>query len=316
LAPQTPANSRLLLVDDHYAWRQQISSFLRDAGGHQVVGEAPDGMSGIDMAAALEPDVILLDVALPDISGLEVARRVLARAPQRRILFVSLQASLDIVEAGFAIGARGYVLKSDAESLLSAVDAVNAGRHYLSATLTGRQENGYRCHEIGFYDTTTRLLAAYARVGAAALESGKAFIFIGTSERRAELRAALETRAADVPRAIRNGRYIELDLPQMLSSLVMRGAIDEEQFRRFGTALYLRAAKATGASGGGVDLAGDGCATLLHDGNVEVALRLEQLWDEWAIHYNAAVLCGYAQHAAIEAGVARRIHAAHSAVHV
>jgi CheY-like chemotaxis protein len=309
-------SERILVVDDHHAWREQICSLLRTAYRERIVDEADDGLTAVQKAEALEPDLVMLDVTLPAFSGIEAARQIIARNPQQKILFVSLHQALEIVQAALATGARGYLVKSDSGSVVSAVEAVAAGKCYLSAVLTGRDRCGPRAHEIGFYADDARLLAEYACVGAAALQSGRAFIFCGNASRRHQLRRALQS-AADTERAIADGRYIELDVDELIATLLVDGRIDEERFWTDGTSLFLRAASAAKATRGGAVACGDATATLFGNGNMEASLRLEQLWDEWARHYNVDVFCGYLQNGHGDdphAGALRQICAAHSAV--
>src|SRR4051794_1090262 len=104
-------SDRVLVVDDHEPWRRQMELLLRKSGRWLLAGEAADGLSGVEQAAALAPDLILLDVELPGIHGLEAGRRILERDPATRILFVSAHASWDIAAAALGIGAMGYILK-------------------------------------------------------------------------------------------------------------------------------------------------------------------------------------------------------------
>jgi DNA-binding NarL/FixJ family response regulator len=104
----------------------------------QIIGEALDGLEAVRRAKKLQPDLILLDIGLPKLNGLEAARQIEAVAPTARILCVSENRSRDIAEAALANGAGGYVLKSDAGSdLLPAIRAVLEGKRFISASLTG-----------------------------------------------------------------------------------------------------------------------------------------------------------------------------------
>ena len=101
-----------------------------------VVVEAADGLAGLWKAQELQPDLVILDIGLPKLNGIEVARRILKSAPGTKIVFVSEQRSSDIVEEALRTGARGYVVKSDAgRDLLSAVRAVLGGKRFVSASL-------------------------------------------------------------------------------------------------------------------------------------------------------------------------------------
>ena len=170
----------VLVVDDHEPWRREIRWVLRQSRRWKIVGEAGDGVEAIEKAGALEPDLILLDVGLPGMNGIETARRILALTPDARILFVSAHRTLDIVEVAFATGARGYVLKDDAgHELLPAMSAVIEGKRFVSATLTGRSVDGTTerqhpprpRHEVGFYSDDSRLVEAYTLFARAALDA-------------------------------------------------------------------------------------------------------------------------------------------------
>jgi DNA-binding NarL/FixJ family response regulator len=128
--------SRALVVDDFDPWRTFASSALKRHVRSWIVSEARDGPSAIQMAQELQPDLILLDIGLPILNGIEAARRIRQCAPKSTILFASEHSSADIAREALSTGARGYVLKSDAaRELLSAVDAVLQGKRFVSSTL-------------------------------------------------------------------------------------------------------------------------------------------------------------------------------------
>lgn len=122
----------VLLVDDHKAWRHFSLTTLLKQAELQVIGEAHDGLEAVQMARQLEPDLILLDIGLPKLNGIEAARQIRRIAPKSRILFVSENRSWHIVEEALRSGGDGYVIKSDAATdLLPAVEAVLRGKRFV-----------------------------------------------------------------------------------------------------------------------------------------------------------------------------------------
>jgi DNA-binding NarL/FixJ family response regulator len=104
----------------------------------QIIGEVTDGFEAVQKAQQLQPDLILLDIGLPTLNGIETARRIRALSPKSKILFVSENRSWDIAEEALRTGAGGYVVKSDAAGeLLPAVNAVLGGKRFVSSSLAG-----------------------------------------------------------------------------------------------------------------------------------------------------------------------------------
>ncbi len=120
---------RILLVDDHPVVRQGLRTLLERQSGWEVVGEASDGFEALDKAQSLEPDVMILDVLMPKMHGLEVCWLVRQRTPSVEILFVTQHDSPQMMQEALNVGAKGYVVKSSAaQDLLAAVEAVSQHR--------------------------------------------------------------------------------------------------------------------------------------------------------------------------------------------
>ena len=133
-----PPLIRVLIVEDHEAWSRYISTTLQKQPDLEVSGQASDGLEAIEQAQELQPDLILLDIGLPTINGIEAARRIREVSPASKILFVSETPSAEIAEEALNTGAGGFVLKSDAASdLLPAIKAVLAGKRFISTGLAG-----------------------------------------------------------------------------------------------------------------------------------------------------------------------------------
>jgi DNA-binding NarL/FixJ family response regulator len=129
---------RVLVVEDFEPWRRFISSTLQKQPELEISGQISDGLEAVRQAQELQPDLILLDIGLPTINGIEAARRIREVSPASKILFVSETRSPEIAEEALNTGAGGYVLKSDAASdLLPAIKAVLQRKRFVSASLAG-----------------------------------------------------------------------------------------------------------------------------------------------------------------------------------
>ena len=129
---------RVLVVDDFEPWRQRVCSILLTRPELHVVAEIADGLEALQKAQELQPDLIVLDLGLPSLNGIEAARRIRKLSPESKILFASQEFSADVVQEALAVGALGYISKIRIESdLLAAVDAVLAGRQFVSVGLRG-----------------------------------------------------------------------------------------------------------------------------------------------------------------------------------
>lgn len=130
----SPSSIRLLVADDFASWRQSVRSMLQAHAELQVVGEAADGLEVLQKAQTLEPDLILLDLGLPNLNGLEAAKRIRQVVPDARIVFLTATNDPDVVAACLRAGGLGYVLKTDAGTeLVPALAAVRRGDRFVSS---------------------------------------------------------------------------------------------------------------------------------------------------------------------------------------
>jgi len=149
-----------VLSDDHPVVRQGLRALLEAETDFRLIGEAGDGLEAVQLAERLCPNVLVLDLMMPGLNGLEVARRVSQRTPQTRIVILSMYASEAYVLEAMKNGAAGYVLKdSTAADLVKAIREVAAGRRYLSSPLSERAIEVYiesaKATTFDLYDTLT-----------------------------------------------------------------------------------------------------------------------------------------------------------------
>src|SRR4051812_19122772 len=134
---------RVLVVDDYEPFRRFARSTISQRPEFQIIGESSDGLEAVRSAAELQPDLILLDIGLPKLNGIEAARRIRVSSPKSKILFFSENHSPGIVEEALSTGAGGYLLKSDAaRELFAGIEAVLEGKPFCSSSLSSHADGG------------------------------------------------------------------------------------------------------------------------------------------------------------------------------
>ena len=126
---------RVLVVEDFAPFRRFICSTLAKRQDLQIICELSDGLEAVQKAEELQPDLILLDIGLPTLNGIEAARRIRKLAPESKIIFLSQESSADVVQEALSLGAWGYVVKTRAASeLLAAVEAATSEKQFVGGT--------------------------------------------------------------------------------------------------------------------------------------------------------------------------------------
>jgi DNA-binding NarL/FixJ family response regulator len=316
---------RILIADDHLGWRRQVRLLLQARPEWQVIAEASDGPEAIQKAEELKPDLVVLDIGLPSLNGVEAARRIRQLFPSSKIVFLSQNKDLDVVRAALDTGALGYVCKTEAQSeLLLAVDAALRRKQFVSSSLKGfeftdtAREKAPHHHEVQFYSDDAVLLDAFARFIAVALKAGDAAIVVITEAHRDGLVLRLKTQGLDVDAATQQGTYIQLDVAETLSTFMVNDMPDAARFFEVADGLIEAAAKATKRGHSSVVACGECSPLLWAQGKTDAAIRLEQLWDEVGRAFGVDILCGYALSSFLGKGdehVFQSICAEHSAVY-
>ena len=337
---------RVLIVDDFEQWRNFHRSTVQKRPEFQIVGEASDGLEAVQQAEQLQPDLILLDIGLPSLNGIEVGRRIREVSPASKIVFVSENRSVDVVREALNTGAGGYVVKSDVTGeLLPAIFAVLEGKRFVSTTLAGHslsealdpqigvrlQHNNIvtftqahnvavNCnHEVGLYSEDRHLLDHVTRFVAAALKAGNAAIVVATASHRESLLLELKAAGLDMAAAVEEGRYISLDAAETISMFMVNGMPDPVRFMELLGDLIVMAMEATDGANARVSVFGECVNLLWAQGNLETALQLEKLRNKLTEIHDVDILCGYSLGGGVEVEMDhhtfQQICAEHSAVY-
>jgi DNA-binding NarL/FixJ family response regulator len=279
-------NLRTLVVDDFEAFRRFICSTLEQSVGVQIIGQASDGLEAIQLAKKLQPDLILLDVGLPGLNGLEVARRVRAFAPAK-FLFFSALADPDVVREAFNLGAIGYVYKPHAQSeLLPAIDAARENRRFVGKGLEFSEDADTEAthrHEIHLCHDDATILRSFTHFIARALRAGNPAIVLATEPHRDGLLQQLRALGVRIDAAIEQGTYIALDADEPTDAVEFLQAI---------RSMSEAAAKA-GKKYPRVAFCGERAGRLWAEGKKDESTQLEQLCEDLARAENVDVLCVY-----------------------
>lgn len=217
---------RVLVVDDYQPWLRLIRSMLPETWELGVIAEASDGREAVQKAVQLQPDLILLDIGLPALNGIEAARQIRQHNPNATILFVSEQRSQDVVREALSTGS-GYVVKSCApRELLPAIKTVLEGGRFVSACLQGQNladsnrelgsskaEIVEHRHELNCYPDRATFEDGFARFVGATLKNGSALVVLARESHRVGILQRLKSDGVDVAAAIEQKRYFPLDIP-------------------------------------------------------------------------------------------------------
>jgi DNA-binding NarL/FixJ family response regulator len=336
------ALKRILLVDDFEPFRKVVRSLIKSPE-FVISCEVSDGLEAVQKTEELRPDLILLDIGLPSLNGIEVARRIRLLAPESKIIFLTAESSPEFVREALNLGAQGYVVKTRvASDLLAAVESVLQGGQFVSPGSLGHnrtdaigtlvppfimqadstfadkeKRESPRNHAVQFYFDDASFLVALTHFVKFALEAGNAVIVVATESHRDSLLRRLQSLGVDIDAAIEQGRYVSLDVAAVLSTFMVNDLSDPVRFLEAAGNRIMAAAKAAKGKPPRVSVCGE-CAPLLSMfGKGEAAIRMEQLWNEIAKTYDVDILCGYPLgkfHGKQGRRLFQRICAEHSAV--
>jgi DNA-binding NarL/FixJ family response regulator len=334
--------TRILVVDDFEPWRRFISSGVSNHPNLQIVAEASDGLEALQKAEQLQPDLILLDIGLPALNGIEAARRIRRLSPKSKILFVSEHRSIDIAREAIRAGGSGYLVKSSAGNELGpAMAAVLEGKPFASAslgaqpfidtvtddhsspqdvpgTLSTNNVEVSRDHQVVFYPNDESCMDGFARFAKSAADAGNPVVVVATKSHRAGILKRLKE-GLDVDAAMEQGSLIVADVDEVLAAFMKEDTPVAARVNAIARKLIAKAAKAAPTEHSRIAVCGELAPTLLARGKTEAAILVERLFDDIVIAHNLDLLCGYvlgAYPSGQHSRIVERICAEHSAVHM
>jgi DNA-binding NarL/FixJ family response regulator len=311
---------RVLVVDDHEAFRRFICSTLGKKPGLEIVAEAADGLEAVQKAEELRPDLIVLDIGLPGLNGIEAARQIRKLSPDSKIIFLSQESSMDTAQEALALGALGYVVKTYAGTeLLPATTAILEGRQFISAGLSdyhsvapsGSQvakglsgsetlppllpgeSNRTRRHQVEFYPDDAAFVAGFAHFIEAALKAGSSVIVVATPSHRESVIQRLQGRGVDIVAAIERGCCVSLDVEEILSTFMKNDLPDPIRFFKVADDLIATAARAKAGMPARISLCGECAPMLWAQGKTDAAVQVERLCNQLTKRYEIDILCGF-----------------------
>jgi DNA-binding NarL/FixJ family response regulator len=316
---------RVLIADDFKDWRRQVLLLFKTRPEWQVIAEAADGLEAIQKTEELKPDLIVLDVGLPNLNGIEAAQQIRQLSPSSKIVFLSQNNDLDVVQAALGTGAQGYIYKLDVRrDFWPAIEAVLRGKQFVSRSLEGHQftetsvQKAPHRHEVLFYSDDSVLLDRLSRFVAAALDAGNAAIVLATKAHRDSLLQRLKAGGVDIDGALQQGTYISVDAADVLSTVIVNDSPDVARFFGGLGGFIEAAAKAAKSEQPRVVVFGEAVALLQAEGKADAAIRFEQLGNDLAEMYKVDILCAYplsSFHGREDRHVFQSICAEHSAVY-
>ena len=306
---------RVVIADDREEFGKAATRLL--APTCDVVATVRDGVSAIAATSEFEPDVVILDIAMPNLDGFQTAARIQASGSSARIVFLSSYAGDDFVLAGVARGASGFVSKSAMyPDLAEAVSHVAEGRSFVPSARVlpqWRRAAGHR-HDLLPYATDEDLVIAVTGFVDSALEAGDSVIAVVSALHRNALDEEFEQRGVNIAALAGSGRYTAVDSTIALESILAGGIPDGDLFAAAMDPIVDRALSAATSSSPHVTVFGEIAPLLGARGDVDGMLRLERIASVYTAARPVSILCGYSTGCCDDAPVYAGICAQHSTI--
>jgi len=303
--------TRILLVEDHEPFRKFVRTFLGQLDDFQLVGEAGDGLSAVRKCVELQPDLVLLDIGLPELNGIQVARQIRQLAPDSRIVFLTQESSSAIVHEALSLGAAAYVIKAHtASDLILAIIAAREGRQFVSSGLDGSirlsdppsplggkdtfftpLDNRDSHHEVFFYPDDLSFAAGVSAFIERSLKAEKVVLAVIKESHRQGILKSVQENGVDTRSAINSGRLVFNDPVAFQEAFMPGGRVDPERMLQASSAMVESLMREH--PGARICACGECGSDLLAQGKVEAALQIERVWDQLSVGYHLDLFCGY-----------------------
>ena len=294
---------RVLVVDDFEPIRDLVCSKLQTEPQLQVVCQVSNGLEAVQKAEELQPDLILLDLSLPGLNGTEAARRIRSLSPLSKIVFVTQETSLEVMEDALRIGAKGYIVKTDiVHELLPGVAAVLSGAMFISSHLAHSAKMSGVIHRLAhinphvaaFYRDDEALVDGLSHCISDALDAGRAVIAFVTEPHRVGLLRSLMAHGSEIDTNIKEGRLIVMDVTEACATFGMNDRSDFTRFNAAARSLVDSVANRSKAENPRVVACGECPSTLIAAGEGRAAIQLEQFWNDISDSFgDVALYCAY-----------------------
>jgi len=306
------AKTRILMVEDHEPFLKFVRTFLGQLDDFQLVGEAGDGLTAVRKCVELQPDLVLLDIGLPELNGIQVARQIRQLAPDSRIVFLTQESSSAIVHEALSLGAAAYVIKAHtASDLILAILAARDGRQFVSSGLDGSirlndpplavgdgkhssfspPANTAPHHKVYFYPHDLSFVEGISAFIERSLKAEKVVLAVIRDSHRQGILQAVQDSGVDARSAIDAGRLVIQDSADFLNEFMTNGRINQQRL------LYASATMVETLMrrnpGARICGCGECPSDLLAQGRVDEAVQIERAWDELSIRYDLDLFCGY-----------------------